>query len=93
MGTSQTSSLHRVGKSRHLAPIVLREIKAEMARQARSQAWLARELDLTQAAISRRFRGEVSLSLDELDSIADVLGCASVDFVLAPERHSDQVAS
>lgn len=52
---------------------VASEIRAEMARQRRSQQELARALGWTQPFISRRLTGSVALSTDEIERIAEVL--------------------
>lgn len=50
------------------------EIRAEMARQQRSQRELADALSYTQQAVSRRLAGHVAIDLNELDLIARFLG-------------------
>ncbi len=49
------------------------EIRAEMARQQRTQVWLATELGWTYIYLSRRLRGDVGLSLDDVEAIAAAL--------------------
>jgi transcriptional regulator with XRE-family HTH domain len=56
--------------SRRAAAAVL----AELERQERSQAWLARQIGLDAAAVGRRLRGETPIDLDELVAIASALG-------------------
>jgi transcriptional regulator with XRE-family HTH domain len=65
---------------------VAREIRAEMARQGFSQARLGELLGVSQRSISSRLRGEVELSLGDVDQIAQILG-VSFDQLL-PERQS-----
>lgn len=45
-----------------------------MARHKISQAELAKALDKTQQALSRRISGETPFKVDELHTVADVLG-------------------
>jgi transcriptional regulator with XRE-family HTH domain len=61
------------GSDRVLNHQVAAEIRAELARQQRSQSSLAAELGWTQIYLSRRLREEVGLSLDDIDAIAAVL--------------------
>lgn len=50
--------------------IVAAEIRAEMGRQDISQAGLAAELGWAQSQLSRRLRGLVAFSTDEIERIA-----------------------
>lgn len=49
-----------------------------------SQAALARELGRTENYVSRRLRGEVSFSVDDLDQVARVLDFSPEDLVAPP---------
>lgn len=49
-------------------------VRAALLRSGKSQAALARELDVTEHYLSRRMRGEVPFSAVELATIAEVLG-------------------
>lgn len=53
---------------------VAAEVRAEMARQFRSQSELAAVLRVSQTAVSRRLKGEISFDVDELVRTADFLG-------------------
>ncbi len=60
--------------SSDLQGIASAEIRAELARQRRSAAWLARELGVSEMWVSARIAsGRVSLDLDDIDRIARVL--------------------
>lgn len=50
------------------------EVRAEMARQRRSQTSIAAELGWTQAFLSRRLCGEVAWGADEIEAVAGALG-------------------
>lgn len=51
-------------------------VRAEMARAGISQTSLATSLGISQAAVSKRLRGEVAFNVDELAAVAEVLGVA-----------------
>lgn len=53
---------------------VAAEVRAEMARQRRTQTELAEHLDMSQQAVSRRMTGELAWDVDEITDIADWLG-------------------
>jgi transcriptional regulator with XRE-family HTH domain len=52
---------------------VAAEVRAEMARQRKTQAHIAQALGSSQAAVSRRLNGEVPFDVRELALIADSL--------------------
>lgn len=56
--------------------ILGRNIRAEMVRKGVSQEALAHRLQKSQAAVSKRLRGETPLSVDDLATIAQHLGVA-----------------
>jgi len=56
---------------------VLTEIRAEMARQRRTQAQLAEHLNITQASLSRRFNGVVPITYEEVASVEEWLGLSA----------------
>lgn len=60
---------------------VAQEVRAEMARQRVSQTALAALLDTSQAAVSRRLRGQVPFDIIELEVIAARLGVPVAQFV------------
>lgn len=53
---------------------VAKRVKAEAARQGIKQADLGRSVGLTQAAVSRRFIGEVDITVTEAELFANALG-------------------
>ena len=57
-----------------LSHAVARRLRGLLAEHRISGSALARELGMTQSAMSRRLTGETPLSLDEITAIADVLG-------------------
>ena len=68
------------------ADLVAAEVRAEMARQRRTQAELAEHLNVSQAAVSRRLVGLVPFDVSELDEVAAFLGVPLAD--LLPTRRS-----
>jgi len=68
-----------------LNEIVSGEVAAEMARQRRTQGDLASELGLTQVSLSKRLRGVVAWSTDEIEQVARVLG-VSIEQLVTPAR-------
>jgi transcriptional regulator with XRE-family HTH domain len=50
------------------------EVRANMARARMTQTDLAVVLGLTQSAVSKRLRGKIAFSVDELEKVADALG-------------------
>lgn len=60
---------------------VAAELRAELARQRRTQADLAGVLNLSQPALSRRLLGQVPMSLDELTLIAAFLNVPVTRFL------------
>lgn len=63
--------------------LVAGEIRAELARQRRSQAELATQLGVSRPWLSRRLSGETPLSVGDIANIADALGVALSD-LMAP---------
>lgn len=60
--------------SSDLQGIASAEIRAELARQRHSAAWLARELGVGEMWVSARINsGRIRLDLDDIDRIARVL--------------------
>jgi transcriptional regulator with XRE-family HTH domain len=53
---------------------VAAEVRASMARTRMTQTGLAEVLGLTQSAVSKRLRGKIAFSVDELEKAADALG-------------------
>lgn len=49
-------------------------VRAEMARRNVSQTSLALQLNLSQASVSSRLRGEIAFNVNELDRAARFLG-------------------
>lgn len=56
-------------------------LRAEMARQRRSQTELAQYLGISQPAVSRRLNGDTPLDVDELYRIARFLDRPATDFL------------
>ncbi len=72
--------------------IVAGEIRAEMARQRRSQEDVALTLGWTQQYLSRRLTGLTALSTDDIEAIARALGAPLGNFV-APAARASETAS
>lgn len=53
---------------------VAAEVRANMARARMTQTDLADVLGLTQSVVSKRLRGKIAFSVDELEKVADALG-------------------
>jgi len=60
---------------------VTAEVRAEMARQRKSQTAIAKALNMSQVAVSRRLRGEVDFTVTDLARLADVLGVPLAQFI------------
>jgi transcriptional regulator with XRE-family HTH domain len=60
------------------------EVRAEMARQQINQTTLAGMLGWSQVAVSRRVSGQVALSTDDIERIAEVLGVEVGQLVSVP---------
>lgn len=56
-------------------PALNRNIRAEMARSGITQAAFARDLGMSQSALSRRLTGDADWTIGELLRAAEVLGC------------------
>lgn len=48
-------------------------VRAELARRGKTQAWLAGVLGSSQQSVSSRLRGEVAFDVDELAAVAAAL--------------------
>lgn len=68
-----------------------RELRAEMARQHKPVADLARILDGSLATATRRLNGSIALSLDELARISGWLGVPVTNFIV--EQRSPEAAA
>lgn len=67
-------SARRTLSMRQTHPRPASAIRAEMARSNTTQHDVARRLGISQAAVSRRLRGEIPFDADELIALADMLG-------------------
>jgi len=65
-------------------------VRVAMARTGARQKDVAAALDLSSAAVTRRFLGVVSFTADELHTIARSLGCQPADLIgsLEPQEVS-----
>lgn len=66
------------------------EVRAELARQGRNQAWLAEQLGQNEVWVSRRLKGRVPIAAADLATIADLL---SVPITVFLPTKRDGVAS
>ena len=64
-----------------LSHAVARRLRGILAEQKISGSALAREMDITQAKMSRRTTGVTALTLDELSQIAEILGVSEVELL------------
>ena len=67
--------------SKSLLDQVVGEVRAELARQRKSQRWLASVLHLSQAQISDRLLGKVAFNVPELEATAEALGVPVTRFL------------
>jgi DNA-binding Xre family transcriptional regulator len=49
------------------------EVRAQLARRGKTKVWLAGELGISTATLHRRLAGASSFSLDEINTIAELL--------------------
>lgn len=61
------------------------ELRATLAREQRSQRWLAEKSGISPAALSRKMRGDTSFTLDELLSVTHALGVSAADLIATIE--------
>ena len=83
MSTAQIASAKR-----STGDIVAGNIRAEAARLGYSQSALGRALGMSQNQITTRWRGIHRWQLDELDSVAAVLGTSVAKLVTEPEMQN-----
>jgi transcriptional regulator with XRE-family HTH domain len=60
------------------------EVRAELARQRRSQASLALALGISQQALSRRMTGDIPFNIDQLSTVASFLSMPLEALVSSP---------
>lgn len=58
-------------------------IRAELGRQNKTRAALAREMGVTEMWVSRRVNAQTPLTVDDLTRIADALDVATTDLLVA----------
>jgi transcriptional regulator with XRE-family HTH domain len=73
--------MHDTGAEDSYQRRVAAEVRALLARRKLSQRHLARELGYTQPRINRRVNGDVPFAVDELYTIACVLGVEPRDLL------------
>ena len=56
-------------------------VRMALAARQRSGSWLARQIGMPRASLTRRLRGDGEFSLDELGRVAVVLGVDVTDFI------------
>lgn len=66
------------------ADVVAANIRAEASRLGFNQVALGKALQMQQTAVSARWRGARPWQLDELDTVATLLGVSVVDLVRKP---------
>ncbi|WP_422751376.1 helix-turn-helix domain-containing protein [Micromonospora sp. WMMD1219] len=62
------------------------EVRAELARQRKTQRDAAEILDLPQPSVQLRLAGKRSFRAEELTTLADALGVPVAQFLTTPER-------
>ena len=58
-------------------------IRAELGRQNKTRAALAREMDVTEMWVSRRVNAQTPITVDDLTRIADALAVPAVELMAA----------
>ncbi len=58
-------------------------IRAELGRQNKTRAALAREMDVTEMWVSRRVNAQTPITVDDLSRIADALAVPAVELMAA----------
>ena len=71
-----------------LAPDYTSEIRAELARKNISKAAVAQALGKSRATASRTLSGAIPLTLDELYSLAELIGVSPSDLIPADTKAS-----
>ena len=66
--------------------VVAANVRAEASRLGYNQVRLGKTLGISQGAITKRWRGERPWQLEELDSLATVLGISVADLVTPTGR-------
>ncbi|PFG17243.1 helix-turn-helix protein [Propionicimonas paludicola] len=64
-------------------PTLAAEMRAALARQQRSQSWLAAQAQISKAALSRKMRGETDFTVPELIQCASALGISAASLIEA----------
>ena len=72
----------------NVADIVAGNVRAQAARLGLTQVALGARLGLTQGQITRRWKGQSAWQLNELGTVAAVLGVTVVDLVSEPDKQS-----
>lgn len=62
-----------------------RNVRAEIARKGMTQAEIAAAVGISQSQLSKRLRGSIPFDINELSSIAAVLGVPLGDLIPRPE--------
>ena len=53
---------------------VAAEVRASLARKGETAAWLSESAGISKTALSRKLRGDVSFTVEEVVAVADALG-------------------
>lgn len=72
--------------SQNPTPDVAAEVRAELGRQSRDNAWLAGQLGVSEMWVGRRLRGKTRFTVEDLHRCADALGIAASDLLQPPVR-------
>jgi cyanate lyase len=78
---SLTHSVKTLGMSQTLQAHAAAEVRAELARQRKTQSALAEALGRSEAYVTRRLTGEVAFNLEEIESVAGFLGVPTSRFL------------
>jgi plasmid maintenance system antidote protein VapI len=80
-----------MARSTGAAEAVAGETRAELARQRRSNKWLAEQLQITPSTLHRKIHGARSLTIDDAVSCAEVLGI-EIDRLFSSRSEESQAA-
>lgn len=79
----------------HTTPSALTgaNIRAELARQGKSQTSLAAHLGITPSQVSKRLRGDIPLTVDHLAAAADFLDLPVATLIPFDAWHTERVSA
>ena len=72
-------SVYAVGmtQTENIREIIAGEVRANLARNQKSQAWLDQKADISTSGLGRKMKGEVSFTAEELLRVEKAFGLSS----------------